>query len=254
MIVGATADTDHQILNLTQALYRKYRLKRVFFSAYVPMRSHALLPTMDTKPPLLREHRLYQADWLLRKYGFDADELLDEQHPNFNPYLDPKCNWALNHLDCFPVEANTAPYEMLLRVPGIGEKSARRILIARRTGKLDFDGLKRIGVVLKRAQYFLTCRGKAVEGLKMSPDAILRALLSQQCAQALARDTGIRLGAYGLDWEAEQLSLFGSASNRLMSGKMQELGQEDLLPIAQRLANREYVSREERLQCVVGQF
>lgn len=161
MIIGATPDNDLKILRLTQALYRKYELKRVFFSAYIPLQSHTLLPSLDTKPPLLREHRLYQADWLLRFYGFDAEEILDDAHPDFNPVLDPKCNWAVNHMELFPVEINRVSYEMLLRVPGIGVKSAKRIVAARKTGSLDFSDLKRIGVVLKRAQYFLTLQGKA---------------------------------------------------------------------------------------------
>ncbi|MEM1483898.1 putative DNA modification/repair radical SAM protein [Oscillospiraceae bacterium PP1C4] len=180
MIIGATPDTDFKILNLTQGLYKKYGLKRVFFSAYMPVQSDSLLPTLDTKPPLLREHRLYQADWLLRFYGFDAAELLDEAHQSFNPLVDPKCNWAINHMDQFPVEVNSAPYEMLLRVPGIGVKSAQRIVAARRTGSFDFEGLKRIGVVLKRAQYFLLCAGKMAEGLKVTPDSVLRALISER--------------------------------------------------------------------------
>lgn len=137
MIVGATPDTDYQILNLTAGLYKKYQLKRVFFSAYLPVVAGRNLPALDTKPPLLREHRLYQADWLLRFYGFDAGELLDEAHPNFNPLMDPKCNWAINHMEQFPVEVNRAPYEMLLRVPGIGVKSAQRIARARRATTLD---------------------------------------------------------------------------------------------------------------------
>ena len=102
MIIGATPETDFQILNLTESLYKKYKLKRVFFSAYIPVAENSLLPALDTKPPLLREHRLYQADWLLRYYGFATDELLDQQHPSFNPYFDPKCNWALNHFGSFP--------------------------------------------------------------------------------------------------------------------------------------------------------
>jgi putative DNA modification/repair radical SAM protein len=138
MIVGASPDTDYQILNLTEGLYRKYALKRVFFSAYTPVIEDSLLPSLDTKPPLLREHRLYQADWLLRFYGFQASELLDEAVPNFNPLLDPKCSWAVNHREQFPVEINRAPYEMLLRVPGIGVRSAQRIVKARRAGTLDF--------------------------------------------------------------------------------------------------------------------
>ena len=185
MIVGATADSDLQILRLTQALYRKYQLKRVFFSAYIPLVSDSLLPALDVKPPLLREHRLYQADWLLRYYGFAAEELLDEQNPSFNPLLDPKCNWALNHLEEFPVEVNTAPLERLLRVPGIGVRSAQRIFAARRDRSLDFDGLRRIGVVLKRAQYFITCRGRMREGLRISQDNLLRGLVSERCAADL---------------------------------------------------------------------
>ena len=160
LIVGATADSDFHILRLTQGLYDQYRLKRVFYSAYVPVVEHALLPSKDVKPPLLREHRLYQADWLLRFYGFRAEELLDEQNQDFNPLVDPKCSWALAHLDFFPVEVNTADYEALLRVPGIGVTSARRILSARRSGRLQIEDLKKMGIVMKRAQYFLTASGK----------------------------------------------------------------------------------------------
>ena len=161
LIVGATQDNDRHILRLTEALYQKYRLKRVFYSAYVPVVENSLLPSLDTKPPLLREHRLYQADWLLRFYEFKAEELLDRDNPNFNPYLDPKCNWAVQHYGLFPVDVNRAPFEMLLRVPGIGPKSARRIWHARKQAALGLDELKRMGVVLKRAQYFITCRGFA---------------------------------------------------------------------------------------------
>ena len=194
LIVGATPETDLQILGLSAALYEKYRLKRVFFSAYLPVVAHRNLPALTTKPPLLREHRLYQADWLMRFYHFDACELLDEQNPNFDPYMDPKCNWALRHLEQFPVEVNRADYEQLLRVPGIGVKSARRIVTARRTGSLDFDGLKKLGVVLKRAKYFILCRGKAAPGIVMTHKAILRALLSDTALASLE--------------QGEQLSLF----------------------------------------------
>ena len=160
MIVGATPETDFQILRLTEGLYKKYRLKRVFFSAYMPVSDSKLLPAPQSfKPPLLREHRLYQADWLLRFYQFKADEILDKDNQSFNPYLDPKCNWAVQHYGLFPVDVNRAPFEMLLRVPGIGPKSARRIQDARRLSALGLDELKRMGVVLKRAQYFITCRG-----------------------------------------------------------------------------------------------
>jgi len=179
MIIGATPETDRHILMLTQGLYDKYKLKRVFYSAYMPVSDSSLLPAArDFKPPLLREHRLYQADWLLRYYRFRAEELLDDQNPNFNPLVDPKCFWALNHLDRFPVEVNRADYEMLLRVPGIGVRSARRILTARRVGPLTFEGLKRLGVVLKRAQYFLTCSGRMLRGLKVSQDGVLRHMVA----------------------------------------------------------------------------
>jgi putative DNA modification/repair radical SAM protein len=177
MIIGATPETDRQILLLTQGLYRKYSLKRVFYSAYMPVVQHRNLPALQTPPPLLREHRLYQADWLLRFYGFQAEEILDENKPDFDPLLDPKCNWAVRHPELFPVEVNRAPYEMLLRVPGIGVKSARRIMAARKWRSLDFDGLKKCGVVLKRARYFLLCSGKSASPLPFDqPEVIAGAL------------------------------------------------------------------------------
>ncbi len=176
LIVGATGDSDRHILHLTEALYRKYRLKRVFYSAYVPVVENSLLPSPDTKPPLLREHRLYQADWLLRFYGFQAGELLDEAHPDFNPLLDPKCSWAVAHPDQFPVEVMQAEYETLLRVPGIGPISAKRIISARRVARLRFEDLKKLGVVVKRAQYFVLCSGHAAPGLHFSPATIVQQL------------------------------------------------------------------------------
>ena len=180
LIVGATADTDLHILRLTQGLYDRYQLKRVFYSAYVPVVEHALLPARDVKPPLLREHRLYQADWLLRFYGFRAEELLDEDHPAFDTRVDPKCSWALAHLDFFPVEVNRADRESLLRVPGVGVLSARRILAARRAGPLHIEDLKKLGVVMKRAQYFLTASGRMAEGLRFTPDSLLRSLIAAE--------------------------------------------------------------------------
>ena len=180
MIIGATPETDRQILALTEGLYRKYQLKRVFFSAYMPVISDRNLPARDTPPPLLREHRLYQADWLLRFYGFSAGEILDDQHPDFNPLLDPKCNWALNHMEHFPVEVNRAPYEMLLRVPGIGVKSAKRIRAARRYAALDFDALKKLGVVLKRARYFILCSGKSISPLPTDNPAVIAGAVSDR--------------------------------------------------------------------------
>lgn len=172
LIVGATEDSDRHILHLTESLYDRYRLKRVFYSAYVPVVENPLLPDLHTKPPLLREHRLYQADWLLRFYGFRADELLDDQHPNFDPLLDPKCYWAITHPEQFPVEIMTADLGRLLRVPGIGPTGARRILSARRTGLLHFDDLKKMGIVLKRAQFFILCGGRMREGLHFTADTL----------------------------------------------------------------------------------
>ncbi len=208
MIVGASPETDYQILKLTEGLYHKYQLKRVFFSAYTPVVENPLLPALDTKPPLLREHRLYQADWLLRFYHFEADEILDPAHPTFNPLVDPKCNWALHHPEIFPIEINRAPYEMLLRVPGIGPRSAKRILIARRMAPLNFDGLKKIGVVLKRAQYFILCSGRTAAGLVLSQDTVIRSLLSTQGVE--------HMNTY-LQTQPEQLSLFDPSAAQLQS-------------------------------------
>jgi putative DNA modification/repair radical SAM protein len=198
LIVGATRDSDLHILRLTQGLYDRYGLKRVFYSAYVPVVENALLPSRDVQPPLLREHRLYQADWLLRFYGFRAEELLDEGNPDFNPQVDPKCSWALAHLEFFPVEVNTADYETLLRVPGIGVTSARRIVFSRRSGALGMESLPRLGVVMKRAQYFLTASGRMAPGLRFTPDSLLRGLIA-------AERTSLPQP------ELEQLSLFSPA-------------------------------------------
>ena len=197
LIVGATQDTDRHILHLTESLYAKYRLKRVFYSAYVPIVESSLLPSLDTKPPLLREHRLYQADWLLRFYGFRAEELLDEQHPDFNPRIDPKCFWAICHPEQFPVEIMRAEYETLLRVPGIGPVSARRIVSARRVSHLRYEDLSRLGVVLKRAQFFITCGGRMRSGLRFSAGTLLRQLEAVERGQLPQAET-------------QQLSLFDS--------------------------------------------
>lgn len=159
LIVGATPESDLKILKLSEGLYKKLNLKRVYYSAYISINNDKNLPTLAS-PPLLRENRLYQADWLLRYYGFQADELLDESHPNFNHILDPKCDWALRNIDKFPIEINKADYLTLLRIPGIGIISAKKIIRARREFLLDFEALKKLGVVLKRAKYFITCKGK----------------------------------------------------------------------------------------------
>lgn len=179
MIIGASPETDYQILRVAESLYQKFGLKRVFYSAFVAVNEDKALPARTSDgPPLLREHRLYQADWLLRYYKFEADELLNEKNPNFNIFLDPKCNWALNHLEYFPVEVNRASYDVLLRVPGIGYKSAGRIVKARRFGSLGFEDLRKMGVVLKRALYFITCSGKMMYKTKIEEDYITRNLLN----------------------------------------------------------------------------
>ena len=177
MIIGATGENDFQIVNTAESLYRNFELKRVFYSAFVNVNQDTTLPDLPQGPPLLREHRLYQADWLMRFYGFRAGELLSEEKPNFNVFLDPKCDWALRHLECFPVEINTADYHTLLRVPGIGVRSAQKIVGARKYGKLDFDDLQKMRVVLKRALYFITCSGRMMYRTKLDEDYILRNLL-----------------------------------------------------------------------------
>lgn len=178
MIIGATPENDYQIMSVAESLYQKFSLKRVFYSAFVNVNENSELPMLTTGPPLLREHRLYQADWLLRYYHFQVAELLDESHPDFNVYIDPKCDWALRHMEQFPVEIQKADYRTLLRVPGIGYKSAGRIIQARRHASLDFSDLKKIGVVLKRALYFITCSGKMMYPTKLDADYILSNLLS----------------------------------------------------------------------------
>ncbi len=171
LIVGATGDHDLGILKLSEGLYKRFGMRRVFYSAYVPVSKHPALPKA-VKPPLLREHRIYQADWLLRFYGFKADELLDESHKDFDTQLDPKCDWALRNLHQFPIEINKADYFILLRVPGIGVRSAQRIVKARMVQKLDFVDIKKLGVVLKRARFFITCKGKYIDKLDATEDFI----------------------------------------------------------------------------------
>lgn len=198
MIIGATGESDYQIMSVSEALYGRFKMKRVFYSAYVGVNEDSRLPAVGTLPPLLREHRLYQADWLLRYYKFKADELLSPERPDFNIFLDPKCDWAIRHLEYFPVEINRADYDTLLRVPGIGYKSASRIVKARRHSTLDFADLKKIGVVLKRALYFITCSGRMMYRTKLEEDYICRNLMGDKTQ--IPRE--IRESGY------QQLSLF----------------------------------------------
>ncbi len=178
MIIGASPESDKTILTLSQNLYDRFKLKRVFFSAYVPLGKNPLLPV--TAPPLLREHRLYQADWLLRFYKFRAEELLSEETPNFSTLIDPKCEWALRHMEFFPVEINTAPYEMILRIPGIGVRSAQKIVKARRYTRLSFEDLKKMRISMKRAKYFVTVNGKTFDNMRIKSEYTAAALLAME--------------------------------------------------------------------------
>lgn len=198
MIIGATPENDFQIMSVAEGLYKKFSLKRVFYSAFVNVNNNSSLPATSSGPPLLREHRLYQADWLLRYYNFEVSELLSEDRPDFNIFLDPKCDWALRHLEYFPVEINRASYQTLLRVPGIGYKSAERIVKARKRTTLTFDDLKKIGVVLKRALYFITCSGKMMYRTKLEENYICENLMRDKTQ--IPRE--IREGGY------RQLSFF----------------------------------------------
>ncbi len=178
MIVGATRETDRAILFRSENLYNQFDLKRVYYSAYMPVNSGELLPSVQTQPPLEREHRLYQADWLLRFYKFTASEILTESDLNLDLDFDPKMIWALRNMDYFPMEVNKAPYEMLLRIPGIGLQSARRIVTQRNAKSVDYDSLKKMGVVLKRARFFITCKGKYYGDRQFTPEYIRNTLMT----------------------------------------------------------------------------
>lgn len=185
MIIGAAPESDYQLVTIAEALYKNYNLKRVFYSAFVNVNNDSSLPSTEDGPPLLREHRLYQADWLLRFYGFSADELLSESRPNFNSYIDPKCDWALQHLGEFPVEINKAAKAQLLRIPGVGPRSVERILRARRSTSLDFKDIARMGVVMKRARYFITCNGRTDDLFRQDEDYIVSQLMGAERRHAL---------------------------------------------------------------------
>jgi len=213
MIIGATPENDYQIMSVAENLYRKFELKRVFYSAFVNVNRDTTLPSTLSGPPLLREHRLYQADWLLRFYGFRAEELLDEKRPFFNVMLDPKEDWAVRHLERFPIEVNRASYQDLLRVPGIGVKSAQRILSARRSVRLVFSDLRKLGVVLKRAVYFITCEGKMMYPMRLNEDIIVRELTKP--------GDRIRFGTDGMSYR--QMSLFDDNSFHVSVGAEERL-------------------------------
>lgn len=179
LVVGATPENDHHILQLANSLYQEQQLRRVYYSGYVPISDDNRLPSLSA-PPLVRENRLYQADWLLRSYGFSVHELVDEQHPDLDMEVDPKLGYALRHPELFPVDINTAPYELILRIPGIGVKSAKKIVQARRFGKLRPEHLQKIGVVWKRARYFLTTADPNFRWLNFDPMALKQRILSER--------------------------------------------------------------------------
>lgn len=193
LIVGATPESDLKILKLSESLYKKYELKRVYYSGYVPVNKDSKLPYL-TVPPTTREHRLYQSDWLIRLYGFSAKEILNDENPNLDLNLDPKANWALNNINLFPIEINKASYETLLRIPGIGFRSAKRIIAARRLSSLNFDNLKTLGVVMKRAKFFITCKGKFYGDSSLDSNIIKQKLLDKKIPNK--------------DIQGEQLSFF----------------------------------------------
>lgn len=180
MIVGATSDSDKDILHLTSALYKRPSMKRVYYSGFVPVNGYdKRLPALK-QPPLVRENRLYQADWLLRFYNFNVDEIVDDSYPDLDLEIDPKLAWALRHPEAFPVDINRADYEMLLRVPGLGVKSAKMILTARRYSRLGTSHLKQIGVVLKKAQYFITCNELPTRTINEIKPENVRRILTQR--------------------------------------------------------------------------
>ncbi|NLY24808.1 MAG: putative DNA modification/repair radical SAM protein [Bacteroidales bacterium] len=195
VIIGATPDTDKQILTLASALYRRPSFKRVYYSGYIPVnRNDSRLP-MIAAPPLVRENRLYQADWLMRFYDFKASEIVDDTHPDLDLDIDPKMGWALRHPEFFPVDVNEAPYEMILRVPGIGVKSAKLIIVSRRYGRLNFSQLKKIGVVMKRAQYFIACRELSMKTVnELTPQYVRRQVSQKQKKQVAG------LLQYAIEW------------------------------------------------------
>ncbi|MDR3295805.1 MAG: putative DNA modification/repair radical SAM protein [Clostridiales Family XIII bacterium] len=202
MIIGASPENDRQIIKTSETLYRTFQLKRVYFSAYIPVGEAPELPPRFSPPPLKREHRLYQADWLLRFYGFTADEILDEKNPFLDPDLDPKISWALRHIEQFPVEVNKAPLELLLRIPGIGTVSAMRIARQRRMAAVKYEDLKKMGVALKRARFFLTCSGKYYGG--GDPDPVY--IKGEALLPEAIRDNLSEKGA------SRQISMFGDAT------------------------------------------
>ena len=180
MIIGASGESDYSILTRSENLYKNFDLKRVYYSGYVPINKSGILVSVDQAVPMIREHRLYQADWLLRFYEFKADEILDEKDPFVDPLLDPKTNWAIKNPHFFPIEINKATYRELLRVPGIGVTSAKRIVMTRKYSTIRYEHLKKLGVVIKRAKYFITVNGEFLGFKKENPELIRNALMEKE--------------------------------------------------------------------------
>lgn len=200
MIIGAGGETDYEIMKMSESLYHTFKMKRVYFSAYIPVVDDPNLPSIYTPPPLKREHRLYQADWLLRFYGFKTDELFNKDNPNLDTELDPKVIWALRNIELFPIEINKASLEELLRIPGIGTKSALRIIRQRKVCAVKYEDLKKIGVVLKRARFFLTCSGKYYGDKELVPEYLKTKFIEAET---------IRSRISSID-DGEQISMFGA--------------------------------------------
>ena len=180
MIIGASGESDYSILTRSENLYKNFDLKRVYYSGYVPVNKSGILVSVDQAVPMIREHRLYQADWLLRFYNFRADEILNEKDPFVDPFLDPKTNWAIKNSHFFPIEINKASYKELLRVPGIGVTSAKRIVMTRKYSTIRYEHLKKLGIVIKRAKYFITVNGEFLGFKKENPELIRNALMEKE--------------------------------------------------------------------------
>ncbi len=185
MIIGATPETDQQVLYTSNYFYKSFNLKRVYYSGYVPVINDNRLPALHTSVPMVRENRLYQADWLMRFYGFKVNEIVDQQNPHLDLDIDPKLSWSLRNLQVFPIDINTADLQLILRVPGIGVQSAQKIVSARKFGRLDWEQLKKIGVALNRAKYFITCNSSKFERRDLTGNAIKQYILAQSQSKYL---------------------------------------------------------------------
>lgn len=189
MVIGATPETDQEIMQTAHQFYKSYGLKRVYYSGYIPISNDSRLPVLGSQPPLVRENRLYQTDWLMRFYGFHVNELLNDVNPHLDIDIDPKLSWALRNLQHFPIDINTAPYKMIMRIPGIGVASAQRIVQARQFGKLRIDQLKKIGVSYNRAKHFIKCADTPYQLKDYQSTQIKSFILAESQSKYLKNDT-----------------------------------------------------------------